>query len=33
MEAAMDSDYLLFIPWLCVVCWQLYRLVREDCRG
>jgi len=29
----MDSDYLLFIPWLVVVCWQLYRLVREDCRG
>ena len=29
----MDSDYLLFIPWLLTVCWQLYRLVREDCRG
>ena len=29
----MDSDYLIFIPWLCLVCWQLYRLIREDCRG
>ena len=29
----MDTDYLIFIPWLAVVCWLLYRLIREDCRG
>jgi hypothetical protein len=27
----MDSDYLIFFPWLCVVCWQLARLAWEDC--
>jgi hypothetical protein len=29
----MDSDYLVFIPWVCIVCWQLARLVWEDCFG
>lgn len=29
----MNTDYAIFVPWLAVVCWLLYRLTREDCRG
>jgi hypothetical protein len=29
----MNTDYLIFVPWLCVVCWLLWKLIREDCRG
>ena len=29
----MNTDYLIFVPWLAVVCWLFCRLVREDCRG
>lgn len=29
----MDGDCLVFIPWMCIVCWQFARLVREDCFG
>lgn len=29
----MNTDYMIFVPWLCLVCWQFCRLMREDCRG
>jgi hypothetical protein len=29
----MNTDYLIFVPWLAVVCWLLWKLIREDCRG
>lgn len=29
----MNSDYMIFVPWMALVCWLLWKLIREDCRG